>query len=137
MTEGDSWRSSLWRGALLPSLLTALLSGLIGYLVRGSAGLAASLLASLTVIIFFSVHLIVARISRSLDPTSTMLVAMLSYFLKVALMAIFLILVTRLTEPESIDRPTFAVVALALTTAWLAGEIRAFLRLRTGLDSGQ
>ncbi|MEY3344855.1 MAG: hypothetical protein RL125_576 [Actinomycetota bacterium] len=137
MTEGDSWRTSLWRGALLPSLLTALLSVLIGYLVRGSAGLAASLLASLTVIIFFSVHLIVARISRSLDPTSTMLVAMLSYFLKVALMAIFLILVTRLTEPESIDRPTFAVVALALTTAWLAGEIRAFLRLRTGLDSGQ
>ena len=137
MTEGDSWRSSLWRGALLPSLLTALLSVLIGYLVRGSAGLAASLLASLTVIIFFSVHLIVARISQSLDPASTMLVAMLSYFLKVALMAIFLILVTRLTEPESIDRPTFAVVALALTTAWLAGEIRAFLRLRTGLDSGQ
>ncbi|MFN9957194.1 MAG: hypothetical protein ACK55I_29170, partial [bacterium] len=78
----------------MPSLLTALLSVLIGYLVRGSAGLAASLLASLTVIIFFSVHLIVARISRSLDPTSTMLVAMLSYFLKVALMAIFLILVT-------------------------------------------
>lgn len=135
MTDDANWRSSLWRGALLPSLLTALVSVIIAALLRGSAGLAASLLASFTVIIFFSVHLLVARISRSLDPASTMLVAMLSYFLKVALMAIFLILVTRVTEPESIDRPTFAVVALALTTAWLAGEIRAFLRLRPGLDS--
>lgn len=137
MTEDANWRSSLWRGALLPSLLTALVCVIIAAVLRASAGLAAALLASVTVIIFFSVHLLVARISRSLDPASTMLVAMLSYFLKVALMAIFLILVTRVTEPESIDRPTFAVVALALTTAWLAGEIRAFLRLRPGLDSGQ
>jgi len=137
MNEGDSWRSSLWRGALVPSLATTVISIPVGFLVRGSAGLAAALLASVTVIIFFSVHLIVARISRSLDPASTMLVAMLSYFLKVALMAIFLILVTRLTEAESIDRPTFAIVALALTAAWLAGEIRAFLRLRPGLDSRQ
>lgn len=137
MTEGGSWRSSLWRGALVPSLITTGISVLGGFLLRGSSGLAASLLASVTVIIFFSVHLIVARISRSLDPASTMLVAMLSYFMKVALMAIFLILVTRLTKPESIDRPTFAFVALALTASWLAGEIRAFLRLRPGLDSGQ
>lgn len=137
MTEEGSWRSSLWRGALVPSLITMVISIPVGFLVRESAGLAASLLASATVIIFFSVHLIVARISRSLDPASTMLVAMLSYFLKVALMAIFLILVTRLTAPESIDRPTFAVVSLALTFSWLAGEIRAFLRLRPGLDSRQ
>ena len=63
-----------------------------------------------------------------------MLVAMLSYFLKVAIMAIFLILVTRLTDPADIDRLTFAISALALTTAWLAGEIRAFLRLRLTPD---
>jgi len=85
-------------------------------------------------VIFFSVHLFVARISKNLDPTSTMLIAMLSYFLKVALMAVFLIVVTRLTDPETIDRPTFAIASLLLTTAWLAGEIRAFMKIRLSPD---
>lgn len=126
----DNWRSSLWRGALLPSIVTTLISLLLASLIKGAPGFFAALLASFTVIIFFAVHLIVAKISHSLDPASTMMVAMISYFLKVALMAIFLILITRLTDPEAIDRPTFAIVALALTSAWLAGEIRAFLRLK-------
>lgn len=128
------WRDSLWRGALTPSIGTASIAVIAGYLIKDLPGLWASVLASLTVVIFFSVHLFVARISRNLDPTSTMLLAMLSYFLKVALMAIFLVLVTRLTDPADIDRPSFAIAAIALTTAWLAGEIRAFLKIRLTPD---
>jgi len=128
------WRDSLWRGALIPSIVTAVLAIVVGFFLRDLPGLFGSLLASVTVLIFFSVHLFVARISKNLDPTSTMLIAMLSYFLKVALMAIFLIVVTRLTDPAEIDRPTFAIASLALTTAWLAGEIRAFLKIRLSPD---
>lgn len=130
----SDWRDSLWRGALMPSILTSAIAVIVGYLINQLPGLWASVLASFTVVIFFSVHLLVARISKNLDPTSTMLIAMLSYFLKVALMAIFLILVNRLTDPADIDRPTFAIAALALTTAWLAGEIRAFLKIRLTPD---
>ena len=130
----NDWRDALWKGALLPSLLTSVVALLLGFLVRQMPGLWGALLASVTVLIFFSVHLLVARISRRLDPTSTMLIAMMSYFLKVALMAVFLIVVTRLTDPAEIDRPTFAITALALTTAWLAGEIRAFLKIRLTPD---
>jgi hypothetical protein len=131
--EGD-WRDALWRGAITPSIATALLSLLGGFLLRDLPGLWGSALASITVVIFFSVHLFVARISKNLDPTSTMLIAMLSYFLKVALMAVFLIVVTRLTDPATIDRSTFAVASLLLTAAWLAGEIRAFMKIRLSPD---
>lgn len=133
-SNDQEWRSALWKGALTPSIITAVVAIIAGYLFRELPGLWGSALASFTVVIFFSVHLFVARISRNLDPTSTMLIAMLSYFLKVALMAIFLVVVTRLTDPADIDRPTFALAALALTTAWLAGEIRAFLKIRLSPD---
>ena len=128
------WRDSLWRGALTPSIATALIAVLAGFLFRQAPGFWGAALASVTVLIFFSVHLLVAMISKHLDPTSTMFLAMLSYFLKIAMMAIFLIVVTRVTDPEAIDRETFAIAAMALATAWLAGEIRAFLRLRLTPD---
>lgn len=133
-SNSHDWRSELWKGALTPSLVTAIIAIIAGYLFRDLPGLWGSALATVTVLIFFSVHLFVARISRNLDPTSTMLIAMLSYFLKVVLMALFLVVVTRLTDPAEIDRSSFAVSALALTTAWLAGEIRAFLKIRLFRD---
>lgn len=129
-----SWRHSLLRGGLIPSLLIAALAITAAFFIKGLPGLYGAALASVTVLIFFSVHLLVASLSRNLDPMSTMALAMLSYFLKVALMAGFLIAVTKLTEPETIERGSFAATALALTAAWLGGEIRAFLRLRLSLD---
>lgn len=131
--EGD-WRDALWKGAITPSIITAVIAIVGGFILRDMPGFWGSALASITVVIFFSVHLFVARISRNLDPTSTMLIAMLSYFLKVALMAVFLIAVTRLTDPATIDRPSFAIASLLLTTAWLAGEIRAFMKIRLSPD---
>ncbi|CAB4571064.1 unannotated protein [freshwater metagenome] len=63
-----------------------------------------------------------------------MILAMLSYMLKISAMAVFLLLVSRLTDPSDIDRTTFAISSLALATAWLAGEIRAFMKIRFVLD---
>ena len=48
-------------------------------------------------------------------------------------MAGFLIAVTRLTEPGDVDRRSFGISALAIALAWLAGEVRAFFRLRLQL----
>jgi ATP synthase protein I len=129
-----SWRHSLLRGGLIPSLVVAALAIAAAFFIKGLPGLYGAALASVTVLIFFSVHLLVAWLSKDLDPMSTMALAMLSYFLKVGLMAGFLIAVTKLTQPETIERGSFAITALALTAAWLGGEIRAFLRLRWSLD---
>ncbi len=129
----NSAEGSLWKGALIPSALVAVLCVAGSSLLRHTSGLWGALMASATVIIFFSIHLIINSISKNLDPIATMTLAMFSYFAKVLVMGAFLVIVTRTTTPATVDRPAFAVTALAITAAWLGGEIRAFLKLRLGL----
>ena len=127
----------LWRGALIPASVIAILSIALGAIIRGSNGLWGALLASATVILYFSVHLFISKISTNLDPMATMALAMFSYFAKVILMGALLLIVTKTTSPATVDRPTFAISALAITAAWLVGEIRAFLNLRVTLPLPQ
>ncbi len=101
--------------------------------IRHTAGFWGSTLGVATVIIFFSVHLIVSKISKDLEPIAVMALAMFSYFAKVALMGAFLVIVTKTTSPESVDRPAFATAALSVTVIWLAAEIRAFLKSKPQL----
>ena len=129
----NSAEGSLWKGALIPSALVAVLCVAGSSLLRHTSGLWGALMASATVIIFFSIHLVINSISKNLDPIATMALAMFSYFAKVLVMGAFLVIVTRTTTPATVDRPAFAVTALAITAAWLGGEIRAFLKLRLGL----
>jgi len=128
---------SLWRGALVPAIITATVAVVAGVLIRGTSGLWGALLASATVILYFSVHLLISRISKDLDPMATMALAMFSYFAKVILMGALLLVVTKTTSPETVDRPTFAIAALSITAAWLGGEIRAFVKLRFQLPLPQ
>jgi hypothetical protein len=122
--------TQLWKGAIVPASAVAVLSLVFGGLLRGKSGLFGGLLASITVIIFFSVHLLVARISRDLDPIATMMLAMFSYFAKVIFMGVFLVLITKFTDRSTVDRSSFAISALLITMAWLVGEIRSFMKLR-------
>ena len=133
MNENVSSDTTLWKGAILPSSVVALFLIITMSVVNGRAGLLGALLASITVVIFFSIHLLVARVSRDLDPMATMALAMFSYFAKVIFMGVFLLLVTKFTERSTVDRPSFAICAILITMAWLFGEIRSFLKLRVNL----
>jgi ATP synthase protein I len=133
MNENVSSDTTLWKGAILPSSVVALFLIITMSVVNGRSGLLGALLASGTVIIFFSIHLLVARVSRDLDPMATMALAMFSYFAKVIFMGVFLLLVTKFTERSTVDRPSFAICAILITMAWLFGEIRSFLKLRVNL----
>ena len=124
---------AMWRGALIPSLVLGAISILNFSIIKGAAGFFGSALATFTVVIFFSVSLLVARLTRSADPISTMALAMFSYFTKLLLIAGFLIAVTRLTDESDVDRTSFGVSALLIATGWLAGEVRAFFKLRLQL----
>lgn len=123
----------LWKGAIAPATAIAVISTITLTVINGQSGLFGSLLASFTVIIFFSIHLLVARFSRNLDPMATMALAMFSYFAKVLLMGVFLFLVTKYTDRTTFDRGSFAICAILITMAWLFGEIRGFLKLRVQL----
>ena len=129
----ENSNSAMWRGALIPSVVVTILAAVISWSASGTSGLFGALLASFTVLIFFSVSMLVAKFTKDVNPIATMALAMFSYFTKLFFMALFLIAVTRLTSPESVDRRAFGVSALAIAFAWLGGEVRAFLRLRLQL----
>lgn len=133
MSEKEASDTTLWKGAILPASVIAILLIIIMSLINGRSGLLGASLASITVIIFFSIHLLVARVSRDLDPMATMALAMFSYFAKVIFMGVFLLLVTKFTDRSTVDRPSFAICAILITMAWLFGEIRSFLKLRVNL----
>jgi len=133
MKENVSSDTTLWKGAILPSSVVAIFLIITMSVVNGRSGLLGALLASITVIIFFSIHLLVARVSRDLDPMATMALAMFSYFAKVIFMGVFLLLVTKFTDRSTVDRASFAICAILITMAWLFGEIRSFLKLRVNL----
>jgi hypothetical protein len=122
--------TQLWKGAILPASVVAVIALIVDLIIKGKSGFLGGLLASITVIIFFSVHLLVARISRNLDPMATMMLAMFSYFAKVIFMGVFLVLITKFTDRSTVDRASFAISALLITMAWLVGEIRSFMKLR-------
>ena len=124
---------AMWRGALIPSISVSVLAIITSTALRGLSGLWGSSLAAFTVVIFFSVSLLVARLTKTSDPIATMALAMFSYFTKLLLIAGFLLIVTRLTDESDVDRTSFGVSALAISIGWLAGEVRAFFKLRLQL----
>ncbi len=135
MSTESNFENKMWRGAVLPSLVTGLISGLVVTIWRGRPGAFAALLAILLVFIFFSVHLLVAKISKNLDPVLTMLFAMFSYFAKVIFLGVLLFLISKFTAPATVDRTSFGICAILITLAWLIGEIRAYLKLRLGIQT--
>lgn len=133
MRDKSSTEQSLLRGALIPALLVGVIGIVLATAFRGKSGLLGALLAQFVVLLFFAVHLGVSAISRKLDPLTTLALALSSYFAKIGILGLFLWALTNLTSRESIDRGSFGVVAIALSLAWLGGEIRTFLKLQIHL----
>jgi hypothetical protein len=121
------------RGALLLAIITSIVASIASYFLIGLSGLLGSVLAGFTVLIFFSISLMIGRLTRNADPMATMALAMLSYFTKLLVIAAFLILVTRLTDADTVNRRAFGISAIGITFAWLVGEVRTFFRLRLQL----
>ena len=94
----------LLKGALKPTFLVGLIALIAATALQGRSGLAGALLAQSVVLIYFIVHIAVSRISRNLDPISTMALALFSYFAKFLLLGAFLWALTRYTSRETIDR---------------------------------
>ncbi len=118
---------------MIPSLVVTVIASAVAWFVEGASGLFGALLSSLTVAIFFSVSLLIAHFTKDANPMMTMALAMFSYFTKLLLMTVFLLAVTRLTDADQVNRQAFGLSAIAIAFAWLAGEVRAFLRLRLTL----
>ena len=125
--------AQLLRGALTPTFIVGIIAIGFSIFMKGTSGFLGALLAQAVVLIYFLVHIFISKISRNLDPMSTMALAMFSYFAKFLLLGAFLWALTKYTSRSSIDRTTFGVTSIALTFAWLGGEIASYLKLKTHL----
>lgn len=132
-SENGTSESAMLKGALLPTVIVGIICIGLFTLIKGRHGLYGALVAQCVVVIFFLVHLLISKLSRNLDPMATMALAMFSYFAKVMVMGAFLLILTKFTSREVIDRTSFGITALVLTAAWLGGEIKSYLSLKIHL----
>lgn len=123
----------LLRGALIPTAVTGVVSMLASLLLAGLPGLYGAFLAQFIVVIFFAVTLWVSKLSKNLDPLSTMGLALFSYTTKLLLIGVFLWVLTTYTDREAINRTSFGVAAILLSLSWLGGEIASYMKLRIHL----
>lgn len=123
----------MWRGAVIPASVVGVITTIVMTFLRGRSGFVGGVVAEFIVIIFFAIHLIISKYSRNLEPIMTMALVLISYFTKLVVLGAFLLFVVNLIPHRDLDRLSFGVGAIAITFAWLAGEIRAFLKLRLHL----
>jgi hypothetical protein len=133
MDKPSTNEAALLKGALQPTLIVGAVAMIISTVLQGRPGFAGALLAQAVVLIYFVVHIFISKISRNLDPMSTMALAMFSYFAKFLLLGAFLWTLTNYTSRSTIDRTSFGASAIALTFAWLGGEVASYLKLKTHL----
>jgi hypothetical protein len=129
----SSNEAQLLKGAVKPTAITGLISVIVSAIVAGLPGLYGALLAQFIVVIFFAVTLGVSKISKDLDPLSTMGLALFSYTTKLLFVGLFLWAITNFTERETINRTSFGIAAIVLTLSWLGGEIASYMKLRIHL----
>jgi len=123
----------LLRGALFPTVITGVVSIVASLALAGLPGLYGAFLAQFIVVIFFAVTLWVSKLSKNLDPLSTMGLALFSYTTKLLLIGVFLWVLTTYTDREAINRTSFGVAAILLSLSWLGGEIASYMKLRIHL----
>jgi hypothetical protein len=133
MSKEKSNEAQLLRGAILPTLIVGVIAIALFSLLRGLSGFYGALLAQFIVAIYFVVHIVVSRLSRDLDPISTMAMAMTSYFAKLVFLGLFLWALGEFTDRDVIDRFSFGISACAITAAWLGGEVASYFKLKTHL----
>jgi hypothetical protein len=123
----------LLRGAVIPTAITGVISIVASTVIAGLPGFYGAFLAQFIVVIFFAVTLWVSKLSKNLDPLSTMGVALFSYTTKLLLVGVFLWALTNYTDREAINRTSFGVAAILLSLSWLGGEIASYTKLRIHL----
>jgi len=114
------WAGSLSGGAVILAVLYA-------EVVQRSDQVRAALLAGGVVVIFFGISLALGRFTRKASPSSTMALAMASYFGKLILLGALLL---SMRNVGGIDHAFFGVTAVTAVILWLVGEVTAFLRMR-------
>lgn len=119
---------AMLRGGALPSLAVAVVAIAVFTAVQGSLGAAGSALAAALVIASAASTMLILGRMAGLDPRVVFMGAMVSYFFKVGLLGVFLLV---FRNAEWLSPLAFAVTAVVVSLAGTIGEIVAFTRVKT------
>ena len=119
------------RGALVTTLAVGALAAILGAVLGGTPALLGALVGTAMVCLFFGLGVVVLDAVASVAPGLSMLVALLTYGLKVVLIGlVFLGLRRSGVLDHTIDPRWLGGTVIAATMVWLAAHVRASLRVR-------
>jgi ATP synthase protein I len=119
------------RVALVTTVLVGLLLALVGGLTAGRPAVLGVVIGTVMVCVFFGAGAIVLDVVATLAPAASLLIALLTYTLKVVLIGLVFVGLSRsgLLE-DSIDARWLGGTVIAGTLAWLAAQVVASTRVR-------
>ncbi len=119
--------AAMLRGGALPTLVVGAAVAVAAAVAAGYAGLVGAVVGTALVVAFFGSGLLIARATARSSPAGVFVAATSTYVIKITFLALFLVVFRGTTL---FDRRWLAAAALAGAGSWLAGEVRAFTRLR-------
>lgn len=121
------------REAMLYSLTMCFLIIIFAIIKTEPGRIQSSLLSFATVLVYFLSSIFIIKFQGS-SSFSFMILAQFSYIMKLLLIALLLIVVFKFFGNQ-LDRQWYGISTILIASAWLAGEIRGFFRIRFILDS--
>lgn len=115
------------RGAGIATLVAGVIGTVIGWLVAGSQGLIAGLIATAIVIVFFSVGQVFLGRVLATNPQMAMTVALTLYLAKIGALFILIIL---FADTTLFNTKVFAMVIVACTIVWTIAEVWTFSKTK-------
>ena len=116
------------KNSLVASFIVGVISIGLSTFIAGMSGFLGALSAQIVVALFFAVTVLVTKISKNLDPITTLALALFSYFAKLFALGLLLWALAKFTDRDVINRASFGATAIALAFAWLGGEIASFFK---------
>lgn len=118
---------AMQRNALILSVVAAVIAIVVAYLVRGAPGvIGAAVGAVIALALGYLGTFVMAKTARA-TPIGVMAGAMTAFAGKIAFMLVFLLL---LRDTTLFDNRSFAITLLAVTFAYIIGEVVGFVRTR-------
>ncbi|HET6700068.1 MAG TPA: hypothetical protein VFG88_13335 [Nocardioidaceae bacterium] len=122
---------SVIRGAAVAAGGVGLLAVLLGAALAGSAAALGALLGTVIVLAFFAAGAAVVGVAAALAPATSLLVALLTYTLKVVLVGLVFLGLTRSGALGSdLDPQWLAGALIACTLTWTAAQVVLSMRAR-------
>jgi ATP synthase protein I len=119
--------NAMQRNALVLSMIVGMAAIGVGYLMRGGSGAVGAVVgAVIGGVLGYLGTFVMARTARA-TPAGVMIGAMAAFTGKIAFLMVFLLMFRGTTL---FDNQAFAFTMLAVTAAWIAGEVIGFVRTR-------